>query len=444
MAKIRWVSLLFIFLAQTVAAKMYIVGTAVGAGVPATESPRLIDLGDGSDGEFNTSTYANFGTVSSGLIILNTDTKSVYNFTNFILASGYVIQPIGSRPLIIKSLQDVIIAANAGIRCSGYAGADTNMVTNTAGGEGRCGGARGGNGTIGATGSTGSSGGPNTTGGAGGRNHASDPGGGGGGGGYSYQFTATASDGFTMGALDAAAGDEFSTDLLMKTTLGYGGSGGGGGGAYTTADNNEGSGGAGGGGGGVVEIFARRNVTLEANTSFITVMGGDGGEGGNGVARVPGPGLGLAGGGGGGGGGTIFIVAGEQVSSQAYGGPSIPESGFNADGGAGGSNTQNWAGGSGARGRIWIVDKDCDDDVANSCGDDTSIYLPIDVENIGLWPNSEYGNSVFVEASELEFQSACGRVGSSWRDGLFLIFLLWLVAYLPFYAKRWRYINSKA
>lgn len=428
-------------------AKLYIVGTKFGAGSPAEDTPRFIDLGDGSDGEFNSSTYSKFGTISANKIIFNTDNKSVYNFTNFTLGDNYVIEPIGSQPLIIKSLQDVIIGANAGIRCSGNNGQNTQQAAGTTGGTGRCGGASGGNGILSAAGGNGSSGGTGTTGGDGGIAHAASPGGGGGGGGYSYQFIATTAErGFTGGVADAAAGTEDSGDLTLKTTLAYAGSGGGAGGAYTTVDGNEGSGGGGGGGGGVVIIYARRDVTLTAQTSFISVIGGNGGEGGDNVVR-PG-GTGKSGGGGSGAGGTIFIVAGNQVTSQTYGG--IPESGFNADRGTAGSTAQNWSGGGGARGRIYIVDSDCDIDTANSCGDPdsagagSSVYLPVDIRNSTTWPNSEYGKTIYTEASELEFQAACGRMGNSWVDGLFFILILWLTAKLPLYAKRWRNIYSRA
>lgn len=427
MIRKRWVSLLFIFLAQNANAKFYIVGTDIG---PTAESPRFVDLGDGSDGPFNASTYTNFGTVSGSKIILNLDSKNTFNFTDFVLEAGYVIEPIGSKPLIIKSLLDVRIKANAGIRCGGATGGTGSQMANASGGVGRCGGGGGGDGVVLSAGTNGSAGGADVTGGAGAISDAANPGGGGGGGGYFY--SASTGSARTNGSQGAVAGNEYTSDLLFKTTLGRGGSGGGGGGAYTTINGSEGSGGGGGGGGGTVVVFARRDLVLESDSSFISTMGGTGGSGGTGLSA----------GGGGGAGGTIWVVA-ESVSSQPYvGGISPPESGFVADQGLGGNDGTGRAGGNGSRGRVWVVDSNCDFDVANSCGEDSSIYPAIDVRDGVAYSVGEYGKAVWTNVSEIEFKAACGVVGSNWWEGLFFLSLFWLITYLPRYAQRWRYKYS--
>ncbi|MDZ4661386.1 MAG: hypothetical protein SGJ18_07165, partial [Pseudomonadota bacterium] len=140
----------------------------VGGGPGA---PININVGDGSDGPFIISTYANFGTVSGNTVTLNTDIKSTFNFTNFDLLNNYAIVPTGSQPLIIRSLSDVRLRDFAGIKCSGGDGESTKQndsggTSPALGGSGRCGGGNGGNGNQAISGS-GASGGAGVTGGTG-------------------------------------------------------------------------------------------------------------------------------------------------------------------------------------------------------------------------------------------------------------------------------------
>ncbi|OQW49392.1 MAG: hypothetical protein A4S09_11940 [Proteobacteria bacterium SG_bin7] len=415
------IPLLISTLSISVHARMYIAGTNTSAN--GEESPRLVSLGSGSDGPFNASTYANFGTVGGGIIVLNLNAKNIFNFTEFVLESGYVIQPVGNQPLIIKSLGDVRIKANAGIRCSGTNGQIFQNGANAIGGTGRCGGGRGGSGIVGANGENGVAGGAEVSGGSGGTAQTSPAkaSGGGGGGGYFLSKVQATNRSNGSGTGSGVAGTENSNDILMKTTLGKGGSGGGGGGSNLTTND---SGGGGGGGGGTVEIFAQGSVILEADTSFISVVGGVGGDG-NSVGDGSGAG-------GGGSGGTIFVVAGDQVITQPYPGGGVIESGLNADNALGGSfGDADRSGGNGSRGRVWVIDSDCDITMANTCGTDSSIFLPIDVKDNGAYPAGAYGKSIFLNEKELEFQGACGRIGNSFFDGSFIIFLLWLVSYMP-------------
>ena len=112
-------------------------------------SPTPIDLnlGDGSDGEFVQSRYAEFsqnGDVSGNKIRLDLSAYPELNVTNFVLEDGWVLEPVGNAPLIIRSLSDVKIRGE--IWCQGHDATVSTVAVGGSGGAGRCGGAAGGNG----------------------------------------------------------------------------------------------------------------------------------------------------------------------------------------------------------------------------------------------------------------------------------------------------------
>ena len=77
-------------------------------------------VGNGQHGGFIESRYATFdsdGVVSGGVIEINTDSWPDLQFTSFHLAAGYTIRPVGSQPLVIRSLSSVLI--DGVIDCSG-------------------------------------------------------------------------------------------------------------------------------------------------------------------------------------------------------------------------------------------------------------------------------------------------------------------------------------
>ena len=63
-----------------------------------------IDVGDGSDGAFTPDTYARFSADLSGNVIrLDTDAHPELRVTTFVLAPGWRLRPVGSRPLVVPS-----------------------------------------------------------------------------------------------------------------------------------------------------------------------------------------------------------------------------------------------------------------------------------------------------------------------------------------------------
>ncbi len=351
-----------------------ITGWVDGSGTPGSDIN--IDVGDGSDGPFNTTTYSQFGTVTGNVIAINTDVKQELNVTTFHLDDGWIIRPTGSRPLIIRSLSDVIID-DATIDCSGASGSavvqdnGSSTVSAPSGGSGRCGGGRGGNGGRNFGGGAGTAGtassAVNSGGGAGDTaNSANGGGGGGGGGGYYNQSVGSGetSGGNATGS-QAPAGTVYNTDPSFQSSL-FGGGGGGGGGSYIDSplDNKEATGGGGGGGGGVVIIHAARNVTLTHHGSYINASGGTGATAGNDTVWPGGTGLG--GGGGGGGGGTIWIAAANQVDDTAATLPST-DFGIFASQGTGGTGANGRDGGTGSYGRSWVADTDTAAPLCGTC-----------------------------------------------------------------------------
>jgi hypothetical protein len=296
-----------------------------------------VDLGDGSDGAFEISTYANFsrgGDISGNKIRIDTDDHKLLQFTSFRLEQGWTIEPVGSRPLVIYALGDVVILGT--IDCSGADGGNGG-ATPGAGAIGRCGGGSGGDGgALGQNGADGES--PDGAIAAGGgctfNSGVNTPGmSGGGGGGWSTNPTA--------GALGVNAGTSFN-DPEFDDAL-WGGAGGGGGAASNMGIGFAGAGG--GAGGGAVIIHAGRDVNLgEAGSNYgsINVNGGIGGGTGN-----------QAGAGGGGAGGSVLIFAGRTINvyNNHASGASRALSGL------GGTNSLGNNGGNGGMGRSWFASR---------------------------------------------------------------------------------------
>src|SRR5665213_209398 len=72
----------------------------------ASFTPKVISVGDGSDGPFDNTTYASFsagGDVSGNIIRIDTTIHPVLQVTHFILDAGWAIEPVGNQPLIIES-----------------------------------------------------------------------------------------------------------------------------------------------------------------------------------------------------------------------------------------------------------------------------------------------------------------------------------------------------
>ena len=315
-----------------------------------------LDMGDGSQGDFNISTANQFGSVVATTITIDTNSHYPILVTSFNLPSGWTLRGEGSNPLDIRSQTDIVVAGT--IDCDGDDGeainADNSVIPQ--GGAGHCGGGSGGNGgsvTVEAT--NGTAGGPSLVGGLGANaaNSVPVPSNVGGGGGGAYRQVATpAEDGFDTTANPwVSAGTNFRNDTFSEIGSGYGGgSGGGGGGAYSGVDGaNHSSGGAGGAGGGVILLRAVRDIEISGS---VFARGGQGG-GTTGTLR--------AGGGGGGGGGSIAVWAGRDLiftgaisASNGLGGDSGID---NADLPAGDFPDQG-DGGDGSQGRTWITDKD--------------------------------------------------------------------------------------
>lgn len=276
--------------------------------------PLPMNVGTGSEGSFEPSTYSQFGTVVGNTLYIDTDDADlrVIEVTSFLLEENWVLEPTGSRELIIRSLSDVVIRGE--IWCHGQ------DAVGQIGGEGRCGGKRGGDGgNAGLAGDDGEDSTAPVTGGMGGAGGVANRGGGGGG---SWNLTSLPANGtgFAGGAGAPEEPGERGVSSSDPTFTNFaGGAGGGGGGGGTAGVNN---GGGGGGGGGVVYIEAARDFVLgslaDPLIGFIYANGGNGSD----QTGDGGPG---AGGGGGGVfvavGGTIYIHNNSGVAgSQAVGG----------------------------------------------------------------------------------------------------------------------------
>lgn len=305
---------------------------------------KSFDVGDGHHGAFTSARYSSFGTVTgtppAAIIEIDTDSLQELNVTEFNLENGYTLKPIGSRPLVIKSLSDITISGV--IDCSGSAGSNGSALAAGSGGTGRCGGGDGGIGSsiLATPASNGVAGGAGIGGGVGGTTDGGNAGNGGGGGGaYSIVFggyTPIDGEGSVGSAGTHGPNDDFSN--VDSGLVGGGGSGGGGGGAGSTS-----LGAGGGAGGGVILLYAVRDIIVDA-TGEVRANGGNGGilAAGNGGA------------GGGGGGGSILFFAGRTIDFLGASGP--PYRVTANKGTAPVSNGKD--GGAGGEGRTWLVDGD--------------------------------------------------------------------------------------
>ncbi len=311
-----------------------------------------IDMGNGSDGPFDSSTYWVFDSdhsVVGNVIEIDTDAHQVLQFTSFNLEAGFTIKPIGSHALVIRVMGVLQVAGV--IDCSGDDGNDltTNATLINSGGGARCGGGFGGKGGSSTQSATsGVSGGLNTTGGTAGPSTSLSNGqGGGGGGGYNEPlFGRDPEDGTDNAA--AIAGVAGSIFLDRSITVVGGGSGGGGGSSYLQSTANDSNGGGGGGGGGVIMIYAGGDAQISGS---ILADGGDGGAD---------SGTLLAGGGGGGGGGTILLFSGGLITLSGSVSALAGSAGVTSNAAAG-------DGGKGAEGRTWLTDFDS----LSDCGCET-------------------------------------------------------------------------
>lgn len=298
-------------------------------------SPLAVDIGDGSHGSFDISTYANFsvgGDISGNIIRLDLATYPILKVTTFHLAPTWRIEPVGDQPVIIYSMSDVTIEGE--IHCEGQSGTNAVGTTPGVGGQGRCGGLEGGDGApqFGNGTNGGDASGLVTGGSAGNDTDAAATVGGGGGGGWNN--TSPAGDG--VNAFGPFGGFGGANDPDPEFTQLIGGAGGGGGGGN---DNFAGAGG--GGGGGVVIIHAARDFNIGTSpssaTGFIYANGGGGGS--SNVAGGPG---------GGGAGGAVKVFVGRTINIYNTGAAS------QADGGVGGTNSLAVPTANGASGRSWF------------------------------------------------------------------------------------------
>lgn len=317
---------------------LQIQGWDSGGGAQSTS----ISIGDGSHGSFNSATYLNFhsGNYNGDRVVrIDTDAYPELKFTDFTLDDNWTLEPIGSRPLVIRSLSTVVI--NGAISCTGSNGSDLDSATavTPSGGTGRCGGASGGSGgSLTSAASSGSE--PTTNAGSRGRAGAAQQGGGGGGGGMDTSAPAPATGLQIDDATPSGAAGTTGTDTSF--TLVGGGAGGGGGERYDNGAapvNQHSSGGGGGAGGGSIYIYAKGNITVRAGTGFVRAKGGNGGGS---------TGTGRAGAGGGGAGGSILIFSGGQFVVNGV---------VDAGGGTGGTS-DGGNGGNGGAGRTWSSDSD--------------------------------------------------------------------------------------
>ena len=291
-------------------------------------------VGDGSDGPFNVSTYANFGTVSGTEIIINALTRPSINVTSFQLDAGYTLTAING-PLVIYSLSTVSVSGT--INCDGQTGQQSTSNLGGAGGLGRCGGRVGGSGgDLSASGNPGLPIGPGVSGGQGGT-YAGVSAGSGGGGGAAYSDNDGASGQNSTSNINLGGiGGIGSGNANHEFTILDGSPGGGGGSGSSTA-----GGGGGGGGGGTVIIHAVGNISINAG-GLISARGGSGGG-----SLATGPESGGGGGGGGGGSVKIFTAGNLELNS----GTSV-----DVAGGTGGIPASLTAGigGVGSFGRTWL------------------------------------------------------------------------------------------
>lgn len=285
--------------------------------------PLNVDVGDGSHGAFEASTYANFGSVVGNLITIDANVLPILKVTRFRLDAGYTLTSING-PLIIYSQSTVEI--NGIINCTGFDGSPASGALGGAGGLGRCAGYRGGNGGSASQNGVQGLSPADLVGGAGfGGNTGATGGGGGGAGSYSGNSGLSGTAGAGAGGSGGAGVANHDFTILNGSPAG-----GGGGGSSTEG------GGGGGGGGGTVIIRAVGDVTL-STTGVIDARGGNGGAANSG------------GGGGAGGGGSISVF----TAGTLYLLNTTAVIQINVNAGSPGISATGGSGGNGGSGRTW-------------------------------------------------------------------------------------------
>lgn len=301
-----------------------------------------VDIGTGTDGALEPSTYSSFDANPATPAVIELDTSRDYHFTTIEIASGITVTGSGSSPLVLRAQGAVTIDGILDV--SGGPGDNTQPGGGSAssGGVACCGGGNGGvGGGLGSNGADGASGDAGNTGrGRGGapsvNNGAGNGGGGGGGGGFSDVTIATNGSQSGTGGAGGARGNPYNDEYLATLE---GGSGGGGGAGYDL-DQGDWRGGGGGAGGGAVQIVSGDDLTINFSGSVLA-NGGDGGTlGGSGNH---------AGGGGGGSGGAIVLFSAGVLSNAGS---------VSAVGGTGGTGGNGGDGGNGAAGRARFEDSD--------------------------------------------------------------------------------------
>lgn len=304
-------------------------------------------VGDGRHGTFGPATYLNFNSGSyngDNVIRIDTDQYPELEFTAFELRAPWVIRPIGSRPLVIRSQSTVKIEGR--IDCNGEDGTPASTVPGAtpSGGLGRCGGSNGGSGGSATSPATNGASPMGHVGGAGGAGLNEGDGGGGGAG---MDITQPAFGGLDV--IDVGAGGIAGTNAIDPAfAIEGGGAGGGGGSGYFNAGEPgaHASGAGGGAGGGIILIYAAGDLTIAA-TGVIEALGGKGGAG------LPST---KAGGGGGGGGGSVLLFSGGEMRIDGTVRALANVGGFLA--GADGGLSDGGDGGPGGGGRLWTADLD--------------------------------------------------------------------------------------
>jgi hypothetical protein len=288
-------------------------------------------VGDGLMGSFTPERYSQFASLideNSKYLEIDTDQYPELDVTEFLLDEGWRLRPVGSRPLIIKSLSTIII--NGFIDCSGESGQEGGAGIAGAGGTGHCGGGDGGRGgNIGQSGENGDSASPLIGGGVGGNYTGGAAVGGGGGGAWNGSSLAGSGP---NSSINGGTGGNSLSDPGFEHLFGSGGGAGGSG-------TDTGVGGGGGAGGGLVILSAVSDIIV-GESGEIKANGGQGGS----AQEDGGPG-------GGGGGGSIRVFSGREIQILN---PDMSAA-VQAILGMGGTNSLAAVGANGATGRNWFA-----------------------------------------------------------------------------------------
>ncbi len=298
----------------------FVIQAATGDVAAQEATDRLISIGTGADGPFNSTTMQSFdeeATVDASILLTS---EREYHFTEFTLPAGVTLRASGTQALRIHVQGDVQISGIIDLR--GAAGGTSRLLAAAAanGGTAGPGGGAGGSGAGSSFTSSGSSPAIGTAGGGAGAVslvNLTDGGPGGGGG-----SAAPGAPGAAGAATPGSEGLAINTPTLSDLR---GGAGGGGGGGNSFVGS---MGAGGGGGGGALGLFLGGNLSIAATGSILTT-GGTGGTATGGHQ---------AGCGGGGGGGSVLIVGAGAVNndgaidSQLGAGVCATASGVGSDG----------------------------------------------------------------------------------------------------------------